>query len=100
MNISAWKKSQVEEDTKRLSKDVCVCACVSVCVVCVCVYVHVCLCVCVCVCVCVLCKVAGEGFFDKVSLEQRPEGNEGVSDVAIGTRALKLEGKKMLNMWL
>ena len=51
MNISAWKKSQVEEDTKRLSKDVCVCACVSVCVVCVCVYVHVCLCVCVCVCV-------------------------------------------------
>lgn len=44
--------------------------------------------------------MAREGVFDKVSLEKRPEGNEGVSHVVVETRVLKLEGKKMFNMWV
>lgn len=35
--------------------------------------------------------MAGEGFLDKASLQQRAEGSEGVSNVRIRTTALKAE---------
>ena len=73
MDIRVRKNHQDEEATKRPSEDVYVC---------------------------VLQKVAREGIFDKVSVEKRPEGNEGVSHVVVETRMLKLEGKKMFNMWV
>lgn len=87
MDIRVRKNRQDEEAAKRPSEDVyvCVCACVRLCM---------------CACVCVLQKVAREGIFDKVSVEKRPEGNEGVSHVVVETRMLKLEGKKMFNMWV
>lgn len=44
--------------------------------------------------------MAREGVFDQVSLEKRPEGNEGVSNVVVETRVLKQEGKKLFNMWV